>query len=339
MQMRQAIAFVTTPQGRVAFATSGSGPPLLCDTGWVSHLNYMWQLEAYRNFYEQLAAHTVIRYDKLGTGLSDRNRTDFTYEPDVQAVEAVVDRLGLKRLSFLGMSQGGPVAALYAARHPDRVDRLIFYGTWGRGLAIGPGDVQRSLVALARAHWGLGSKTLADLFVAGCDTATQEWFTRCQRVAADAETAARLLELIYATDVSRELASIQAPSLVLHREGDRAVPFAAGREVAGLIPGAHFEPLPGKAHLPYFGETEPVLRAILNFLPPAPVPWPLTRREADVVGLVAAGLTNAEIAQRLSVAPRTVDAHVEHIRNKLGFRSRTQIGVWAAERQVGRREG
>jgi non-specific serine/threonine protein kinase len=78
---------------------------------------------------------------------------------------------------------------------------------------------------------------------------------------------------------------------------------------------------------------------MLNFLAPAPVPWPLTRREAEVAGLVAAGLTNAEIAQRLSVAPRTVDAHVEHIRNKLGFRSRTQIGVWAAERQVGRREG
>jgi pimeloyl-ACP methyl ester carboxylesterase len=210
--MEQAISFVTTPQGRVAFATFGSGPPLLCDTPWVSHLTYMWQGDAYRNFFEQLAALTVIRYDRPGTGLSDRNRTDFTWEPDIQAVEAVVDRLGLKRLSLLGMGLGGAIAALYAARHPDRVERLIFYGTAARGPALATGDVQRSLVALPRAHWGLGSQTLADLFVAGCDTATQEWFTRCQQVAVDAETAARLLELIYVTDVSRELAGIQAPS-------------------------------------------------------------------------------------------------------------------------------
>ncbi|HEY6958964.1 MAG TPA: alpha/beta fold hydrolase [Candidatus Limnocylindria bacterium] len=331
--MEQRIGFVETPHGRVAYATTGSGPALFCDTGWVSHLDVWRRGDAYRAFFERLAEHhTLIRYDKPGTGLSDRTRDDLSAEPEVRAVEAIVEALAIRRLTFLGMSQGGTIAARYTARHPDVVERLVLYGTFARGADLARPDVRDSVAALTRAHWGMGSKTLADLFVAGCDPETERWFVEAQRASADGEMAARLLEAIYATDVTDELRRIRCPTLVLHRERDHAIAFAAGREVAALVPGATFVPLPGAAHIAYVAEAQPVLDAILDFIGDGrSATSPLTPREVEVASLVADGLTNAEIALRLDVAPKTVDAHVEHIRNKLAMRSRTQIGVWATE--------
>lgn len=335
--MEQRIGFVETADGRVAYATVGSGPALFVDTGWVSHLDFWWRGTAYRSFFERLAAHhTVIRYDKPGTGLSDRKREDMTTGPELRAVEAIVAHLGLRRMAFLGMSQGGTIAARFVARHPDVVERLVLYGTFARGEDLAPADVQRSLIGLTRASWGIGSKTLADLFLSGCDPETERWFVDAQRASADGEMAARLLEVIYRTDVREELRAIRCPTLVLHRERDHAIVFPAGREVAALVPDAVFRPVPGAAHIAYVAEAEPVLDAILGFIDAASAA-PLTARESEVATLVADGLTNADIAARLGVAVKTVDAHVEHIRNKLSVRSRTQIGVWATEHGLRRR--
>ena len=330
--MEQRIAFVTTPTGRVAYATAGSGPAILVDSGWVSHLVYGWEPGVYRTFFERLAErHTLVRYDKPGTGLSDRARTDFSIEPEVAAIEAIVRQLGLRRLAVVGLSQGGAVAGVFAARHPELVEALVVYGTYARGAALATPDVQRALVALTRADWGLGSRTLGDVFVADAGPEVREWFAGAQRVSADAETAARLLEMNYATDVADDLRRVRARTLVLHREHDRAISFANGVEVASLIPGARFQALPGASHIAYVTQPEPVLAAILGFLDEGRrEPGPLTAREEEVAALVAEGLTNAEIAARLGLAPKTVDAHVEHIRNKLGVRSRAQIAVWAA---------
>ena len=334
--MEQRIGFVETADGRVAYATAGSGPTLFVDSGWVSHLEFWWRGTAYRTFFEHLAArHTVIRYDKPGTGLSDRKREDPSTEPELRAVEAIAAHLGVRRMAFLGMSQGGTIAARFVARHPDVVERLVLYGTFARGEDLAPPDLQRSLVALTRASWGIGSKTLADLFLSGTDPDTERWFVEAQRASAAGEMAARLLEAIYKTDVREELRAIRCPTLVLHRERDRAIPFAAGREVAALVPGAILRPVPGEAHIAYVAEAEPVTLAILAFVDGSSTS-PLTAREAEVATLVADGLTNAEIAARLGVAVKTVDAHVEHIRNKLSVRSRTQIGVWASERGLRR---
>lgn len=329
--MEQRIGFVATADGRVAYATAGTGPALFVDSGWVSHLEFWWHGTAYRAFFERLAQHhTVIRYDKPGTGLSDRKRDDMSTGPELRAVEAIVAHLGVRRMAFLGMSQGGTIAARFVARHPDVVERLVLYGTFAHGEDLAPPDVRESLAALTRASWGIGSKTLADLFLAGCDPETERWFVEAQRASADGEMAARLLEAVYRTDVREELRAIRCPTLVLHRERDRAIVFAAGREVATLVPGAIFRPVPGQAHIAYVADAEPVTEAILAFIDASPAS-PLTAREAEVATLVADGLTNAEIAARLGVAPKTVDAHVEHIRNKLAVRSRTQIGVWASE--------
>jgi pimeloyl-ACP methyl ester carboxylesterase/DNA-binding CsgD family transcriptional regulator len=332
---------VTTPQGRVAYATIGRGPLLLCDTGWVSHLEASWELPAYRRFFESLAAdHLVVRYDKPGTGLSDRGRRELTWEPEIAAVEAIAQALRVDRLSLLGMSQGVVVAMYYAARNPDKVRSIALYGGYSRGAELASDELKSSLRALVQAHWGLGSRTLADIFLADADSDSQQWFATLQREAATPELAADLLALNYRTDLTEAAKQVRARTLVLHRRHDRGVPFRLGRELASLIPEAAFIQLEGRTHVAYLGDVEPILDALTGFFriegerSPGRARSVLSARETQVARLVADGRTNAEIARLMSVALRTIDSHVEHIRNKLGFRSRVQIGAWMARQEI-----
>jgi pimeloyl-ACP methyl ester carboxylesterase len=219
-----------------------------------------------------------MRFDKPGTGLSDRERADFSIDVEVRALEGVIASLELRTFDLLGTSQGGLVAALLAQRHPQRVCRLILYGTWPCGQELAPDDVKASLLALIRAHWGLGSRTLANIFLAGGDAAAAASFAETQRISASAETAADLLEASYRTDIREILPTLTVPTLVLHRQEDRAVPFRLGREVAAHIPSAEFAPLRGMAHLPYFGETDPLLEAMRSFLTSESLPFALDAR-------------------------------------------------------------
>ena len=334
-----AIRYCATPAGRVAYSAVGAGPPLLCDSGWITHLRGQLELFSYAAFMERLAGRfTVIRYDKPGCGLSDRDGIDLSFDGQVAAALAVADAVGASRFSLFGASQGGQLAAAIAAKCPERVDALVLYGTCANGADLAPTQVRDSIVALTRAHWGLGSKMLAGIFVPDPTAEDVETFTRLQRAAASAAVGSRLLEVYYDTDIRALLPTIKARTAVLHREGDSATPFELGREVATLIPGATLIPLPGSGHLFYQGEWEPVLAAVLGFLgEPAGVQPRLTGRELEVARLVADGLTNHSIAVRLSIAPRTAEAHVENIRRKLEVRSRAQIAAWITEhRQAAR---
>ena len=178
-------------------------------------------------------------------------------------------------------------------------------------------------------------KAITGAFVTDPTAEEVEAFTRLQRISASAAVAARLLEVYYDTDVRALLPAIRARTAVLHREADKGTRFELGREVAALIPGATLIPLPGSSHLFYHGDWVAVLEAALGFLsePVSPGP-PLTGRELEVAGLVAEGLTNYAIARRLSVAPRTAEAHVENIRRKLQVRSRAQIAAWVTEHRL-----
>jgi DNA-binding CsgD family transcriptional regulator len=197
----------------------------------------------------------------------------------------------------------------------------------GRDLA--PADVRRTVVALVRANWGLGLKALAGAFVADPTASEIAAFARFQRASASADVAARLLEVYYDTDIRALLPAVQAPTVVLHREADRGTRFELGREVAALIPGATLIPLPGSSHLYYHGDWLAVAEALLDFLTERAGGGPrLTPRELQVAELVAEGLTNQAIASRLSIAPRTAEAHVENIRRKLKMNSRAQIATW-----------
>jgi DNA-binding CsgD family transcriptional regulator len=255
-RVRPRIRYCSTPAGRVAYSTSAAGPALLCDSGWITHLRGQLELCSFGDFVGRLAERfTVIRYDKPGCGLSDRDGIDLSFDGQVAAALAVADAMGADRFRLFGASQGGQLAAAIAARYPERVEAL--------------------------------------------------------------------------------LPAVQARTTVLHRESDKGTRFELGREVAALIPGATLIPLPGSSHLFYHGDWPSVLEAMLGFLCEPVSPGPrLTGRELEVAELVAGGLTNQSIARRLSIAPRTAEAHVENIRRKLQVHSRAQIAAWVTEHRL-----
>jgi pimeloyl-ACP methyl ester carboxylesterase len=330
------IRYCATPAGRVAYSTAGAGPALLCDSGWITDLRGQLDLFAFGSFVERLAERfTVIRYDKPGCGLSDRAGVDLSFEGQVAAALAVADAVGARRFHLFGASQGGQIAAAIAAKHPERVEALVLYGTCASGRDLAPAQVRDSVTALVRAHWGLGWKALMRSFVTDATAEEVEALNRVMWASASAAVAAGLLEVYYDTDIRALLPAIRARTAVLHRAADQGTRFELGREVAALIPGATLVPLPGSSHLFYHGDWIAVLDAVLGFLcEPASEGPRLTGRELQVAGLVAAGLTNQAIASRLSVAPRTAEAHVENIRRKLQVRSRAQIAAWVTEQRL-----
>lgn len=317
----------------VAYAVTGDGPFLVCAPGWLTHLELSWAMPPERGFYAALAqGRTLVRYDKPGCGLSGRPGPPPSMDLELEVIETVTRAAGADRFDLLGTSMGAPVAAAWAAQHPETVARLVLYGGWAVGGDIAGAAIQELVLGLVAQHWGLGSDVLADIFAPDADAATRTAFVRYQREAAPPETARGLLALCYQLDVSGVLDQVRAPTLVVHRDRDRAAPVAQGRALAAGIPGARFELLPGRTHLPYIGDVDALVRAIRGFLGlPArrrsAVPT-LTPRQREVAALVAAGLTNREIAARLVITERSAESHVERIRDRMGFRSRAQIAAW-----------
>ncbi len=333
------------PDGaRIAFAAVGTGPAVVLPAWWVSHVVEDWHFEPLRRFVEGLAAgRMVVRYDRLGTGVSDRERSPETFTPEfeVATLRAVLDELGLERVTVMGISCGGCTGASFAANWPERVERLVLYGSYADGHALGSPGARRGMVDLVRSHWGLGSRLLADVFGPSWSLEDRAVFTAVQRASADAEVAAALLEVIYETDVREDLPKVRAPALVVHREQDRAMRLRCAREVAALLPDAELVTLRGDAHLPWHGDGDAVLRAVAPFLgieaAPAPAAAPdadvlgeLSMREREVLGLVAQGLSDAQIAERLVISPHTVHRHVANILAKLRLPTRAAAAAQAA---------
>jgi pimeloyl-ACP methyl ester carboxylesterase len=329
------IRFCSAGGHAVAYQLAGEGPPLVVPAWWVSHLELDRRDDAFRGFWEAVGGgHTLLRYDRPGVGMSDRavDVGTVSLDDDVAVLTAVLDALGLERVTLLGGSSGGCTAIAFAARHPERVARLLLYGTYAHGPSIAPERVRGAIVEAVRAHWGLGSRMLADIFLGESADGVQERFARFQRESTSAETAAALLEQVYRNDVRAELARVRAPTLVVHRRGDRAIPYELGRELAAGIPAAALSLLDGRAHFPWMGDAGAVIRA-LRAEPSAGRSLedePLSRREREVLALVAQGLNDREIAERLIVSPHTVHRHVANIRTKLGSGSRAAAVAEAA---------
>jgi len=342
MLAKSEIRFLRVGARRVAYDLRGQGPPLVAPAWWVSHLELDWESPDFRRFWEGVAdAYTLIRYDRLGVGMSDRTvrDADLTLDAEVAMLRALLDELELDRVSLLGGSCGSCSAIAFAATFPDRVERLVLYGSYADGSAITAPGVGEAIIAAVRAHWGLGSRLLSDIFLGAADSAEHERFARLQREAATAEAAAELLGLVYRLDVRAHLPKVRSPTLVVHRRDDRAVPFRLGREVAAAIPGAALISLPGSAHFPWHGDVDSVARACRGVLAPArpsphrasePEPVLLSAREREILACVARGLRDSEIAEQLVLSPHTVHRHVANIRRKLGRTSRTAAVAEAA---------
>jgi class 3 adenylate cyclase len=220
--------------------------------------------------------HTLVRYDGRGMGLSDRNATDFSLQAKVRDLEAVIDSLALTKCAIMGISEGGPTAVAYTVKHPERVSRLLLYGSnpaFNQGVDTEEGrQMLETMVHLARVGWGNDHPSFRQFFTAmfmpDATGDAARFFSDFQRASASGESVVAMLEALVRFDVRDEAPSVSVPTLVAHRRGDTAVPFESGREFAALIPGARFLPLEGRNHVPMPDEpdTAKLLDAIDRFL-------------------------------------------------------------------------
>jgi pimeloyl-ACP methyl ester carboxylesterase/DNA-binding SARP family transcriptional activator len=256
----QTIHSCATPDGvRLAYAVSGAGPPLVKASNWLTHLDYDWASPVWSHWWRGLSAHyTLVRYDERGCGLSDWDITDFDLDAWVRDLETVVDTLGIERFPLLGISQGGPIAIRYAARHPERVTRLVLYGTGAQGRRVKartPEELESldALVALMRLSWGTDQPLFRTLFTGMFmpEAPIEQWraFDELQRKTASPQNAARLWAGFQRIDVLEEARSLGLPTLILHARNERNRPYADAAALAAAIRGSKLVALEGSNHI------------------------------------------------------------------------------------------
>ncbi len=269
--LEQTIRFCNAPDGaRIAYALAGNGPPLVRVGNWFTHLEFDWQGSLMRHMLEGLAEHRqLIRYDVRGTGLSDRDVSDISFDHFVSDLGAVVDALGLERFPLLAVSQGGAVSIAYTIRNPRRVSHIILLGAFARGAAHRPNQGAAFIEthrAIIRQGWGSDDPSYRQLFSSQFlpeGTPEQlQWFSERQRRSATPEVAEKIYVATQTVDVRALLPQIKVPTLVLHCRGDRRVPIEMGHELAAMIPGARFVALDSINHL--ILEHEPAAEVFLN---------------------------------------------------------------------------
>ncbi len=341
----QDIRFCRSADGtNIAYAVHGSGPPLLIDACWLSHLQYDWQSPVWRHYLVELGKiATVIRFDERGHGLSDREVTDHSLEARIADLEAVADHAGVERFALMAMAQGGPVSIEYAARHPARLTRLMFYGSYAGALANAtPEEVELddAFSALIKVGWERPTpefrRVFTSLMIPGATEEQMRWLDELQRMSVTAETAVLSRNQRKLADTRHLLAALDLPTLVLHSRGDQMNGFDEGRYLASHIAGARLVALESDNHIVL--EDEPAwpvfVREVADFLAPdrvAPttgtaLPDPtslLSARELDVLTLAAEGHDNETIAARLTLSVRTVERHLQNIYAKLGLQGRS----------------
>jgi DNA-binding CsgD family transcriptional regulator/pimeloyl-ACP methyl ester carboxylesterase len=325
----QAIGFLPHRGRRIAYAVSGAGPPLLLDVGRPHHLEAFWRYAPYRHLVQRLSRRfTVVRWDRPGIGLSDRQALDLSPEAELALVERLVMFLAGDDVAILAAGDAGPGMVRFAARRPERVSRLALFGTAAAGHLLMPGP-DEALALLTGASAAAIHDVVAAAQAAGCEPEVSSWLASALEASADVPTMVQLVAAAGEIDARQDAAFVRTPTLVLHRSGDAVVDPQAARTLASSIPGAEFAALDGRSHLIYAGDIAAMLGSLIPFLAGGgEVPAPLSDRELEVAEMVTLGLSNAEIGTRLVIRRRTVEAHLEHIRTKLGVSSRAQIAVW-----------
>lgn len=329
---------------RIAYAVHGSGPPILVNKVWISHLQYDHEDPMLGHLLEAMGQiATVVRYDERGYGLSDWEADEFSLEARVGDLEAVAEAAGMERYALMGMGQGGQVAISHAAQHPERVTRMILNGTYA-----GVTDEYRrrfeeyfeTLVQVVRYGWTLPDSRFRRVFseslIPGGTEEQKRWVDDIQPRATSRDTAIRAALARRDEDVTDLLPEVEVPTLVLHSRGNRMTPFEQGRLMASTIPNAHFVALDSDNS--FLLASEPTwpqwLEEVTRFLADdrssaslrATSPGQaeeLTEREVEVLHLVAEGLTNDEIAERLTLSARTVERHLSNTYRKLGVSGRS----------------
>lgn len=356
--MEQEIRFCTAVDGvRIAYATSGSGPPLVKAANYLTHLEHDWNGPVWHHWLRGLGQHhTLVRYDERGCGLSDRDVTEFSIDAWVRDLEAVVDALELERFPLLGISQGASVSIAYAVKHPERVSHLILFGGYARGrfnrdLSNEELLQAETMINVIRVGWGKENPAFRQLFstmlMPDGTQAQHDWLNELARLSSSPENTAVMERAFYQIDVTGLTRQVTTPTLVLHPRSDASIPFEEGRLLATLIPKARFVPLDSRNHI--LVESEPAwtrflaeVHAFLGVIgPEADTISPkelfpeLTTRELEVLKLLAGGASNEAIAAQMVITHKTVRNYVSRIYSKLDVDSRARAIVLAREAGIG----
>jgi class 3 adenylate cyclase len=258
----------------IAYQVIGEGPlDLVYVMGWVTNLEAFWQEPSVARFFQRLAAFSrLILFDKRGTGLSDRVPINElpTLEQRMDDVRAVMDAAGSERAALFGVSEGGPMCALFAATYPKRTSALVLYGSYAKRLrdpdypwAPTPGERQRWYDLIER-DWG--GVVDIDTMAPNADRPFREWWARYLRMSASPGAALALGRMNAEIDIREVLPSIRVPTLILHRTGDRDMDVGGARYMTRRIAGAKYVELPGDDHLPFVGDQDAILDEIEEFL-------------------------------------------------------------------------
>lgn len=268
----QRIGFCEVPDGtKIAYASLGSGPPLLKAANWLTHLEFDWTSPIWGECFSEIArTRTFIRYDERGCGLSDWKVRDLGFDAFVEDLEVVADKLELERFPLLGISQGAAVSIEYAVRHPERVSGLVLLGSYAAGwrhLASPEEKARREAVRnLTSVGWGTDNPAYRHIFSqtfmpdAGADDLA--WFDQFQRLTTSPQNAARFQDAFGDIDVRDRLSQVEAPTIVLHSKDDQRIPLEQGRAVASGIPDARFVPLESRNHV--LVDYEPAWRTFMD---------------------------------------------------------------------------
>lgn len=268
------IKYARNGEVSIAYQLLGEGPPdLAFVTGFVGHLEIFWEAPPVRRAFERLASFSrLILWDKREQGLSDRLGQPPTLEQGMDDLASVLDAVGSEQAALFGISEGGPMSVLYAASFPERVSHLVLYGTYAKltrsedyPAGVAPETFERFIETTA-ASWGgpAGVELFAPTVAA--DEGTVAWWARLLRSGTSPRAVAALMGMYVDIDVRPALPAVTAPTLVLHRAGDRLIPAALGRALAELIPKARYVELEGADHLAFAGDQDALLGEVEEFI-------------------------------------------------------------------------
>ena len=253
----------------IAYQVVGEGPlDLVIVPGFVSNIDVMWEWPPLARIFERLAGYArLILFDKRGTGLSDRVGGIPPLEERMDDVRAVMDAAGVEQAAVMGISEGGSMAALFAATYPERVRALVLYGcfTCAGDWTIGREELEKFFQALPE-HWGTGFSAPGFTRTLSKDKTFRDWWARFERLSASPAAVVTLMRTNLEVDIRPILRSIRVPTLILHRAEDATITVEAARLMEREIPDARLVEVPGDDHLMWVGEVEPITDAIIEFL-------------------------------------------------------------------------
>jgi pimeloyl-ACP methyl ester carboxylesterase/DNA-binding CsgD family transcriptional regulator len=350
----QQIRFARSHDGvRLAWASSGTGPPLIKAATWLSHLEYDWESPVWSHLLTDLSAqHTLVRYDERGCGLSDWAVDDLSFDSWVRDLETVADAVGQPRFGLLGISQGASIAIAYAVRHPERVSHLVLHGGYARGRLVRSDtpherEEVETMTKLAELGWGKADPSFRQFFttqfIPGGTAEQHQWFNELERSSTSPANAARFMREFARIDVQSMLPRVACPTLVLHSRHDVRQPLEEGRLLATGIPGARFVPIDSGNHLllgdepgwtRWIEEVRAFSRAVTAIGQDTATLTAfdsLTARQRELLELIAQGRDNAQIAATLGLSEKTVRNHITSIFAKLEVENRAQAIVRARD--------